>query len=157
MNAERQMELRKRMENSRYYRGLQRLSQILDRYYLDATLGLVVPGGIGDTIAAAISSVYVFFSAFHIRSFTLTMAIVNNILRDMCLGMIPFFVGDIIDVFHRSNLQNMELIKGYVEGDTKVIKAVRSKAAWNVVIFFCLCFCIALLFVALKYLYNLLF
>ena len=141
------------MEGNRFYAGLQWLSRLLDRYYLDATLGLVIPWGLGDAISAAISSVYVLFSAFSVRSFTLTMAIMNNILRDLLLGMIPFYVGDIIDVFHRSNLQNMELIKGYVEGDKMVIQSVRRKTAWNIAIFLCLCFCIALMFMAIKQLY----
>jgi hypothetical protein len=31
------------------------------------------------------------------------------------MGMIPFFVGDVIDFFHRANIQNMQMIQGFVD------------------------------------------
>ena len=111
----------------------------MDRYYVDAALGFAIPGGIGDAIAALISLVYVAFTAVKIRSFPLTLAIINNTLRDVLLGMIPFYVGDIIDVFHRSNQQNMSLIRGFVEGDEETIKTVNRKAAYSIILFVCLC------------------
>ena len=111
----------------------------MDRYYVDAALGFAIPGGIGDAIAALISLVYVVFTAVKIRSFPLTLAIINNTLRDVLLGMIPFYVGDIIDVFHRSNQQNMSLIRGFVEGDEETIKTVNRKAAYSIILFVCLC------------------
>ena len=111
----------------------------MDRYYVDAALGFAIPGGIGDTIAALISLVYVAFTAVKIRSFPLTLAIINNTLRDVLLGMIPFYVGDIIDVFHRSNQQNMSLIRGFVEGDEETIKTVNRKAAYSIILFVSLC------------------
>ncbi len=111
----------------------------MDRYYVDAALGFAIPGGIGDAIAALISLVYVVFTAVKIRSFPLTLAIINNTLRDVLLGMIPFYVGDIIDVFHRSNQQNMSLIRGFVEGDEETIKTVNRKAAYSIILFVSLC------------------
>lgn len=111
----------------------------MDRYYVDAALGFAIPGGIGDAIAALISLVYVAFTAVKIRSFPLTLAIINNTLRDILLGMIPFYVGDIIDVFHRSNQQNMSLIRGFVEGDEETIKTVNRKAVYSIILFICLC------------------
>ena len=139
MNEKKRQITRKRLEESRTYGWLQRASELMDRYYVDAALGFAIPGGIGDAIAALISVVYVAFTAIKIRSFALTLAIINNTLRDILLGMIPFYVGDIIDVFHRSNQQNMALIKGFVEGDEEIIKTVNRKAAYSVVIFICLC------------------
>ena len=111
----------------------------MDRYYVDAALGFAIPGGIGDAIAALISLVYVVFTAVKIRSFPLTLAIINNTLRDVLLGMIPFYVGDIIDVFHRSNQQNMNLIRGFVEGDEETIRTVNRKATYSIILFVCLC------------------
>jgi len=111
----------------------------MDRYYVDAALGFAIPGGIGDAIAALISLVYVVFTAVKIRSFPLTLAIINNTLRDVLLGMIPFYVGDIIDVFHRSNQQNMSLIRGFVEGDEETIRTVNRKANYSIILFVCLC------------------
>ena len=127
------------MENSRTYGWLQRVSEIMDRYYVDAALGFAIPGGIGDAIAALISVVYIVFTAVKIRSFPLTLAVINNTLRDVLLGMIPFYVGDIIDVFHRSNQQNMNLIRGFVEGDEETIRTVNRKAIYSIILFVCLC------------------
>ena len=127
------------MENSRTYGWLQRVSEIMDRYYVDAALGFAIPGGIGDAIAALISVVYIVFTAVKVRSFPLTLAVINNTLRDVLLGMIPFYVGDIIDVFHRSNQQNMNLIRGFVEGDEETIRTVNRKAIYSIILFVCLC------------------
>ena len=46
----------------------------------------------------------------------------------MALGLIPFYVGDVIDFFHKANRQNMELVRGFVEGDKDVIRDVNRKA-----------------------------
>ena len=91
----------------------------MDRYYLDALIG-VIPGW-GDAIALLCVVPFVYFSSSVIKSLPLTLAVLNNALRDVLLGMIPFFVGDIIDIFHRSNTQNMQMIQGFVDGDEKVI------------------------------------
>ena len=48
-------------------------------------------------------------------------------------------MGDIFDIFHRSNRQNMSLIRGFVEGDEQVIRDVNRKAGYSVVIFIILC------------------
>lgn len=139
MNEEKRRIIQERLEHSRMYGWLQRASDVMDRYYLDAALGFAIPGGIGDALAALISIVYIGFSAFKIRSFPLTLAIINNTLRDVLLGMIPFYVGDIFDVFHRSNQQNMQLIRGFVEGEPETINAVNRKAAYSIVLFISLC------------------
>ena len=48
--------------------------------------------------------------------------------------MIPFFVGDVIDIFHRANTKNMAMIQGFVDGDETVIKQVNQRA-WQSAIF----------------------
>ena len=139
MNEQKRQITRQRLENRRTYGWLQRVSEIMDRYYVDAALGFAIPGGIGDAIAALISVVYIVFTAVKVRSFPLTLAVINNTLRDVLLGMIPFYVGDIIDVFHRSNQQNMNLIRGFVEGDEETIRTVNRKATYSIILFVCLC------------------
>ena len=139
MNVEKRRKTKERLEKSNTYTWLLKASDLMDRYYVDAALGFAIPGGIGDALAALISVVYVGFSAFKIRSFPLTLAIINNSLRDVLLGMIPFYLGDIIDIFHRSNQQNMHLIRGFVEGDQQTIKAVNRKATYSIILFVCLC------------------
>ena len=89
----------------------------------------------------------------------LTLAILNNTLRDMLLGMIPFFVGDIIDVFHRANTKNMAMIQGFVDGDEAIIREVNKKARQSAVVLILLLLLIALMIWLLitfgSYLYSL--
>jgi len=139
MSKQSREERRKRLAESRSYKWLQQVAEVMDRYYLDAALGFAVPGGIGDMISAVFSIGYILFSAIGLRSFPLTLAVANNILRDLVIGMIPFHIGDVVDVFHRSYKQNMVLIRGFVEGDETVIHVVNKKAAYSIVIFVLLC------------------
>lgn len=103
------------------------MERYLDRYYLDALIG-VIPAGIGDVFSALLSVVYIYFSVVYVRSTPLTLAILNNTLRDVMLGLIPFHIGDIIDIFHRSFKQNMRLVNGFVEDDQEVVTEVNKKA-----------------------------
>ena len=117
---------RQRLMNNKVYYYMGILTRYMDRYYIDSLLGLI-PGW-GDVIAVLSAVPFVYFSMKVIKSVPLTLAVLNNALRDVLLGMIPFFVGDIIDVFHRSNKQNMEMIQGFVDGDETVIKKVNQRA-----------------------------
>ena len=103
------------------------MEKYLDRYYLDAVIG-VIPAGIGDVFSALLSVVYIYFSVVYVRSTPLTLAILNNTLCDVMLGLIPFHIGDIIDIFHRSFKQNMRLVNGFVEDDQEVVTEVNKKA-----------------------------
>ena len=75
------------------------------------------------------------------------------------VGMIPFFVGDIIDFFHRANIQNMQMIQGFVDGDETIIKQVNKKAWQSAIVLIVLLLLIILLIWALvsfgSYLYSL--
>ncbi len=57
---------------------------------------------------------------------------IQKVLDQYCLdgfmGLIPYGIGDIIDFFHRSNRQNMQLVRGFVEGDVATIKEVNRQA-----------------------------
>lgn len=114
------------LRDSRLYTRLQRVSTVMDKYYLDAAMGLI-PGGVGDIATALFSLIYVYVGARVVKSPALSVALLNNIVRDLMLGLIPFYVGDIIDVFHRSNRQNMRLVEGYVSGDEKVVRQVHAR------------------------------
>lgn len=159
MDEQKRIETRQRLEKGKSYKWLQKISDIMDRYYLDAALGFAIPGGIGDAIAAVFSIGYVLFSAIGVRSFPLTLAIMNNTLRDVVLGMIPFYLGDVFDIFHRSNRQNMALIRGFVEGDQAIIHAVNRKAGISILVFILLCvllyFMIRLVIWAAQYMFSL--
>ncbi len=107
----------------------------MDKYCLDPILGFFSPG-LGDTLTSVLVLPFIYVSMFHIRSLPLTLAIIFNILRDVALGLIPFWIGDFIDVF----IQNSRLIVGFVEDDKKIIEEVNRKALWTgiLIVIFCL-------------------
>ena len=148
---------RQRLMDNRAYQTMQGLTRYMDRYYLDALIG-VIPGW-GDAIALLSALPFVYFSARIIKSVPLTLAVVNNALRDVLMGMIPFFVGDIIDIFHRSNIQNMQMVQGFVDGDETIIRKVNQRALQSAVVLALLLLLIALMIWALvsfgSYLYSL--
>lgn len=114
------------VKDSKVYRLMEGLERYTDRYYLDAIIGFI-PGW-GDAFSLLCAAPFVYFSARVVKSVPLTLAIINNALRDILLGLIPFFVGDIIDVFHRSNVRNMAMVRGFVDGDQAVIRKVNERA-----------------------------
>ncbi len=130
--SEQRRERRQRLKSNKLYQTMEGLTRYMDRYYLDALIGFI-PGW-GDALALLCVLPFVYFSAYILRSLPLTLAVLNNALRDVLLGMIPFFVGDIIDVFHRANVKNMAMIQGFVEDDEAVIKSVNRKAWQSVVV-----------------------
>ena len=113
---------------------MQRITRYMDQYYIDGIVGFI-PGGIGDGVAALFSIVHVYFSMFRLRSIPLTLAILNNTLRDILLGMIPFCIGDVIDFFHRANTKNMALINGFIEDDPDILHEVNHKALQSLLVF----------------------
>ena len=133
MNKDEKRQLqRQRLMDNKAYQTMQRLTRYMDRYYLDALIG-VIPGW-GDAIALVSVLPFVYFSLKVIKSIPLTLAVLNNALRDVLLGMIPFFVGDIIDIFHRANTKNLAMIQGFVDGDEAIIKQVNQRAWQSAVV-----------------------
>jgi len=102
------------------------ITRYMDRYYLDALIGLIPVWG--DLLPMLSLIPFIYFSAYILRSIPLTLAILNNALRDVLLGMIPFFVGDFIDIFHRANIRNMTMIQGFVDGDKDIVRTVNRRA-----------------------------
>ena len=158
MNEEKRLERRQRLMGNKAYQTMEGLTRYMDRYYLDALIG-VIPGW-GDAIALICVVPFVYFSARVIKSIPLTLAVLNNDLRDVLLGMIPFFIGDIIDIFHRANTQNMRMIQGVVDGDETVIKQVNRRAWQSAIVLFIILLLIALMIWLLisfrSYLYSML-
>ena len=140
---EKRQQRRKRLMDNKAYQTMCVLTRYLDRYYLDAIIG-IVPGW-GDTIALFSVIPFVYFSMRIIKSLPLTLAVINNALRDVLLGMIPFFVGDLIDLFHRANTKNLEMIQGFVDGDEVIIKEVNQRAVQSAIILVVLLLLIALM------------
>ena len=148
---------RQRLMDNKIYQTMNDITRYMDRYYLDAVIG-IIPGW-GDIITLFCVLPFIYFSTRVIKSIPLTLAIINNALRDVLLGMIPFFIGDVIDVFHRANTKNMAMIQGFVDGNEIVIKEVNRKAIQSTVVLIILLLLIALMIWALfsfgSYLYSL--
>ena len=133
MNKDEKRQLRRqRLMQDKVYQAMNGLTRYMDRYYLDAIIGLV-PGW-GDVVALLSVVPFVYFSARVIKSVPLTLAVLNNGLRDVLLGLIPFFVGDVIDFFHRSNTKNMAMVQGFVDGDESIVREVNHRAWQSAVV-----------------------
>ena len=131
-------EIRKEaLRNSKLYHHIKKVTQLADGYYLDFVIGLI-PGGFGDILGGLFSLSHVYFGLFKLRSVPLTLALLNNMLRDVFLGMLPFYVGDAIDFFYKSNKKNMALIDGFVNDDKDIIHQVNKKAIQAAIVFFLL-------------------
>ena len=126
------MRKREEIKNRKEYAMLQTGAKYMDRYHIDGIIGLVPY--VGDYFSAVALIPFVYVTLFVIKSVPLTLAVINNCLRDILIGMIPFMIGNIIDFFHKSNLQSMNMIIGYVEGDKETVKAVRRSALLSVII-----------------------
>ena len=156
MNDEIRLQLRSRLMDNQVYQSMQSFTRYMDRFYLDAVIGLI-PGW-GDAVALLCVVPFVYFSMCIIKSIPLTLAVLNNALRDVLLGMIPFFIGDVIDIFHRANMKNMAMIQGFIDGDEAIIKQVNRRALQSAIVLFVLLLLIALMIWALvsfgSYLYS---
>ena len=121
------------IKESGTYRCIGQISKWMDRYYLDAVIGLLLER-VGDFITQLLTLPYLYISIFKIKSLPLTLAIIYNSLCDLAIGMIPLGIGDMMDIFKRSYMQNFKLIDGFIHGDRATISAVNKKAAITVVL-----------------------
>ena len=143
--------LRLRMEGKRSYRLIKGIARWMDRYFLDPILGFIPAG---DLISAGLTLPYLYVAIFQVRSLPLTLALLCNVLLDVAMGLIPFWIGDVLDFFHRSYTKNYELIVGFVEGDEAMIKRVNKRAIWMALLLILLCVLIYFLFWAAGWFFN---
>jgi hypothetical protein len=88
--------------------GMVRVPIIGRRIGLDALIGLVQ--GIGDAAAGALG-LYLIWEARNLgASNAILLRMLANVGLDTALGSVPV-VGDVFDVFFRSNTRNLKLIK----------------------------------------------
>lgn len=120
------------------YRIMDKTAKYMDKYFLDPIIGLI-PGGVGDVLSSFLAIPFIYFALVQVKSIPLTLAVICNVLKDALLGSIPFFIGDIIDVFNRSYVANLRLITGYVNDDKTVIHEVNRKATWSAIFIVILC------------------
>ena len=134
---------KRELEQSWSYRMTKGIATVMDKYFLDPLIGFVP--GLGDFISSVCVVPFIYVSAVKIRSLPLTLAVIYNVLVDVALGLIPFWVGNIIDFFNRAYMKNMRLIVGYVEDDRTIINEVNRKAVWTAILIAVFCLIIYLL------------
>ena len=133
---------RQQMMSMPSYRLMVKTSTYMDKYFLDPILGFILPAGIGDALSSVLAFPFVYYSLCVVKSIPLTLAVIYNILMDLLIGAIPFYIGDVLDVFKRSYVENLKLITGYIEDDKEIINKVNKKAFWTAVFIVVLCWLI---------------
>lgn len=142
-------EKRRQLENNFDYKMVKGISVAMDSYFLDPIIGFFFPGA-GDILTSICVIPFIWVAVARVKSIPLTLAVIYNTLIDVALGLIPFYIGDIVDVFNRSYKKNYRLIVGYVEDDQEIISEVNSKAIRTAVL-------IAIMCVIIYYMAKLLF
>jgi hypothetical protein len=85
------------------------LTRILDRFYLDPILGLVIPGG-GDVIGSLLGMYTVMMAVRRRVSPVVIARMLMNLAGDALLGFIPL-VGDLVDFGFKANQRNLALLE----------------------------------------------
>lgn len=136
----------KRLEimDSSSYQIAHSIAKYMDKYYLDPILGFLIPG-FGDAVTSFFVVPFIYVSAFKIRSLPLTLAVIYNVLVDVLVGLIPFYIGAVCDVFNKAYVKNARLIDGFVEDDKMIIEEVNQKATWMGIMIAFVCFLIYLM------------
>ena len=120
------------------YRMMEATAKYMDQYYLDPIIGFLIPGA-GDVLNSLLGIPFIYFSLVYVHSIPLTLAVTVNVLVDALLGAIPFYVGDVIDIFNKAYKKNLRLIVGYINDDKDIIDEVNGKAIWFCVLIVILC------------------
>lgn len=128
---------RKDIENSKSFQMVKKISKVMDDWFIDPIVGLIP--GVGDFFTPIFSLPFLYVSLFKVKSIPLSLAIIFNILMDVVLGLIPYFIGDFIDFFYRGFRKNMRMIVSYVEGDEETIRKVKRKAVFMAISIVILC------------------
>ena len=143
--ADKKAAKREKMMNMPSYRLMVGTVKYMDKYFLDPILGFVLPAGIGDALSSVLAFSFIYYSLCVVKSIPLTLAVIYNILMDVLIGAIPFYIGDVLDVFKRSYVENLKLITGYIEDDKEIINKVNKKVFWTAVFIVVLCWLIYLI------------
>ncbi len=130
---------RQELETDSSYRMVKGIATVMDKFFLDPIIGFFLPA-VGDILTSVMTLPSIMVALFKVRSIPLTLAIIYNMLVDMLIGLIPFWIGDILDAFNRSYMKNYKLIVGFVEDDKEVIHEVNRKAVFTgiCILVFCL-------------------
>lgn len=123
---------RKELMGSSLFQMMNGIKRLFDDWYLDAIIGFIPT--VGDIVGTLLSFPFIMFCVFKVRSIALTLAVLNNYMFDMILGLVPFWIGNIIDIFYKAHRQNLDLIMGYINDDEYIIEEVNRKAVSSAII-----------------------
>ena len=126
LRRKRKEEKLRELQESDSYQLIEFITTLCDKYFLDPIIGLIPV--VGDFITSVVGLPFIYVTLVKVRSFPLTLAVIYNYLIDILLGCIPFFIGDVIDIFNRAHIKNMKLITHYVQDDKATVNEVNSKA-----------------------------
>lgn len=126
LRRKRKEEKLRELQESDSYQLIEFITTLCDKYFLDPIIGLIPV--VGDFITSVVGLPFIYVTLVKVRSFPLTLAVIYNYVVDMLLGCIPFFIGDVIDIFNRAHIKNMKLITHYVQDDKATVNEVNSKA-----------------------------
>lgn len=130
--------------NSSSYQMAHGVALWMDKRFLDPILGFFLPG-FGDAITSFFVTPFIYVSAVKIRSLSLTLAVIYNVLVDVLVGLVPFYIGAVCDIFNKAYVKNARLIDGFVEDDKVIIEEVNQKATWMGIMIAIVCFLIYLM------------
>lgn len=108
------------------YAACAKISKLMDEYFLDPIIGFFAPA-VGDFLGLALAVPFIYVSLTKIKSLPLTLALIFNTLIDVLIGLIPW-VGDFLDIFHRSHKKNYKLLTGFVEDNEEIKRQVNKDA-----------------------------
>ena len=140
LRRKRKEEKLRELQESDSYQLISFITTLSDKYFLDPIIGLFPV--VGDFITSVVGLPFIYVTLVKIRSIPLTLAVIYNYLIDMLLGCIPFWIGDILDIFNRAHIKNMKLITHYVQDDKETVNEVNSKALRTTILIVILCFVI---------------
>jgi hypothetical protein len=140
LRRQRKEEKLRELQESDSYKLISFITTLADKYFLDPIIGLFPV--VGDFITSVVGLPFIYVTLVKIRSIPLTLAVIYNYLIDMLLGCIPFWIGDILDIFNRAHIKNMKLITHYVQDDKETVNEVNSKALRTTILIVILCFVI---------------
>jgi hypothetical protein len=84
------------------------LARVLDRYFVDPLIGLVIPGG-GDVLGSLLGVYTVMIAARRKVSPVIIARMLMNLAADTVIGFVPF-IGDLFDIGFKANTKNVELL-----------------------------------------------
>ena len=85
------------------------IARVLDRYFVDPLIGLVIPGG-GDVLGSLLGVYTVVLAARRKVSPVIIARMLMNLAADAVIGFIPF-IGDLFDIGFKANQRNVDLLE----------------------------------------------